>query len=217
MVAKILISPSLDLRISEINKILKEVGLQNPHPDLFYLDSEQKLGIEQTKKIREHLSFKPFQAKGRGVVLEDASNLTSDAQNALLKTLEELSIEALFILGAGNEYNFLPTVLSRCEIIRIQAVDSSQQEDKDYTEDIDKLIKSDTPERFEYIEKLKEREEFLQALVQYFHKNLASHTTSGKVNYMEFSKELLEAEKWTSSNVNIRAILEYLMLIMPKK
>jgi len=42
--------------------------------------------------------------------------------------------------------------------------------------------------------------------------NLASHSKSGNVNFI---KELLQAEEWAKSNVNIRGILEYLILRMP--
>lgn len=73
--------------------------------------------------------------------------------------------------------------------------------------DIEKLIGSSIEERFEFIEKLKDKESFLLSLVAYFHKKLPSNA--------EFVKELLQAEKWAKQNVNIRAILEYLMLKMP--
>lgn len=208
MVAKILISPSLEFRVAETEKILSTVNLTPNHPDLLYLPNESKLGVEQAKKIREFLSFKPFQAKGRGVVLEDTSKFTPEAQNALLKTLEELPQDALFIMGAPNEHNFLPTVLSRCEVIRLQLPKLQTKQLPKLYEDIEKLIKADITERFEYIEKLKDRSEFLQALIKYFHQRLP--TNQG------FTKELLEAEKWASSNVNIRAILEYLILIIPR-
>lgn len=206
MLAKLLISPNLEIRTGEIDKILSELELSTNHPDLLYLASDSKLGVEQAKKIREHLSFKPFQAKGRGVVLEDASSLTVEAQNALLKTLEELQQKNLFIMGAPNEYNFLPTILSRCEVIRLQNNPTSEV---GFKKDIETLISSNISERFEYVEKLKDKEEFLQALAQYFHQKLPA--------YQGFTAELLEAEKWAASNVNTRAILEYLMLIIPQK
>lgn len=211
MIPKILISPSLDLRIGEINKLLADVGLKNPHPDLLYFDYDQKLGIAETKKIRAHLSFKPFQAKGRGVVLEDASQLTVDAQNALLKTLEEPPPESLIILATSSDTNFLPTILSRCEVIRVQVAGDRVQKNN-YTQDIEKLLEIAVEGRFKYIEKLKDREEFLHALVSYFHQNLTSHMESGNKDFLH---ELLQAEKFAKQNVNIRAILEYLMLKMP--
>ena len=55
-------------------------------------------------------------------------------------------------------------------------------------------------------------DEFLKNLVSYFHRNLTSNTKN-----KEFIKNLLTAEEWANQNVNIRAILEYLMLVMPKE
>lgn len=216
MLAKLLVTPSLETRVVEIAKILSKARLTNPHPDLLYFPKNSKLGIEQARIIKKHFSLKPYSALGRGVVLEDASNLTIEAQNALLKILEELPKEALFILCASSDVKFLPTVLSRCQIVRLQVtVDSGQN--KNYLEDIEKLLESNIPERFEYIEKLTDREEFLHSLVNYFHQNLRSHTQSGDSDYMNFLKELLKAEEWANQNVNIRAILEYLMLSLPQK
>ncbi len=71
MIARLLISPSVQQRIREVEKILSQAGLQNPHPDLLYFPSDAKLGIEQARKIKEHFSLKPYSAKGRAIVLED--------------------------------------------------------------------------------------------------------------------------------------------------
>lgn len=213
VIARILISPVLEKRVEEINKILKDNNLPLNHPDLLYFSNDSKLGISEARKIKEHFSLKPYSAKGRAVVLEDASVLTHEAQNALLKTLEEPPPEALLILGSSSDAKFLPTILSRCEVIRLQ-VTGYRVQGVNYIQDIEKLIKSTIDERFEYVEKLKDREEFLHSMVQYFHQNLRSHSSSGNT---EFVKELLQAEEWAQANVNIRAILEYLMLVMPKK
>ncbi|MBI2040262.1 hypothetical protein HYT18_04250 [Candidatus Microgenomates bacterium] len=221
MIAKLLISPSLEERVKEIGKILAShipggnSNIKN-HPDILYFPSDSKLGIEQARKIKEHFSLKPYSARGRGVVLEDASSLTPEAQNALLKILEEPPHEALLILGAPSDNKFLPTILSRCQVVRIQETADSRQE-KNFSQDLEKLLKSDIQERFEYIEKLTEREEFFHSLIEYFHQNLSSHLTSGNTDYMDFVKEVLQAEEWAKQNVNIRAILEYLMLVMPAK
>lgn len=218
MIARLLISQDLEVRVGEIRKILMENNLspnlpagRQGHPDLLYLPYDFKLGIAEARKIKEHFSLKPYCAKGRAVVLEDASNLTVEAQNALLKTLEEPPPEAILILGAPSEVKFLPTILSRCEIV-ILTEHSAYNNYNIYNDYIEKLIDSDIEERFEYIEKLKDREAFLHAMVYYFHKNLASHMSSGNTDFL---KELLQAEKWANQNVNIRAILEYLMLVMP--
>lgn len=207
MIAKILISNPGSNKDQKINELLEKEGLKNPHPDLLYFSSDSKLGIAESRKIKDFFSFKPYSAKGRSVILEDATALTPEAQNALLKTLEELPEYALFILCSNSDATFLPTVLSRCQIVRLQVTGDRGQEN--YTEDIVKLLSWGITERFEYIEKLKEKEEFLNSLVHYFHEKLPDN--------FEFTKELLQAEQWQKQNVNIRAILEYLMLVMPKK
>lgn len=219
MIARLLISPSLETRIGEISKLLSSEKLTPNHPDLLYFSNDSKLGIEQARIIKEYFSLKPYSAKGRAVVLEDASQLTIEAQNALLKTLEEPPERALLILGARSEDNLLPTILSRCQITHITSVSTLHTSSVGLGKDIEKLINSTIEERFEYIEKLKDRKEFLVALVVYFRNQLhqlsSDHRTFDKPAIQNFLKELLQAEKWASQNVSPRAILEYLMLVMP--
>lgn len=220
MIAKLLISSSVEGRVKEIEKILTDYlqlftgGAKLNHPDVLYFPSDSKLGIEQARKIKEFFSLKPYSAKGRAVILEDASELTDEAQSALLKILEEPPLGAIIILGASSDVAFLPTILSRCEVIKLapQSYDTLEYHSR-YIKDLEKLIPATIEERFEYIENLKDREEFLHALLYYFHHNLASHV--GNTDYINFLEELLQAEKWAKQNVNIRAILEYLMLKMP--
>lgn len=205
MIARLLISPILESRIEEIRKLLMANNLYLNHPDLLYLSFDSKLGIAEARKIKQHFSLKPYLAKGRAVVLEDASLLTHEAQSALLKIIEEPPKESLILLGAPSDSKLLPTILSRCQIINIKNKISKIK--NKYDSEIEKLNNSSTQERFEYIEKLKNKEEFLKATTAYFHQN----------RNMDFLKELLQAEEWAGQNVNLRAILEYLMLVMPSK
>ena len=202
MIARLLISSSLEIIKTEVVKILAP----NPitYPDVLYFSSESKLGISEARKIKEHFSLKPYSAKGRLVVLENASGLTPEAQNALLKTLEELPKEALLILGANSDSHFLPTVLSRCLVVKLQGTSDKAQ---GYEGDLERLETASIAERFEFIEKLKDKENFLKSLIEYFHQK----------RKMAYLKEILQAEEWAKQNVNIRAILEYLMLVMPNK
>ncbi len=212
MIAKLLLSEFFKERDKKINEFLVQIKISNPHPDLLIFPKDSKLGIEQARKIKDYFSLKPYSAKGKTVVLEDASALTKEAQNALLKTLEELPKNALFLLGSDSESRFLPTVLSRCQIIHLTDTDLSSLRHMTYevyTKDIEKLMESTTEQRFEYIEKLKDREELLRSLLNYFHKTLLKPSS--------FLKELALTTEWEQQNVNIRAILEYLMLVMPQK
>lgn len=214
MIARLLIYSSIDRLNEEITKILAShltSGNAN-HPDLLYFRAGEKFGIAESKKIKEFFSLKPYSAKGRVVVIENASVLTIEAQNALLKTIEELPKETVLILGTPSDANLLPTIISRCQVIKVQSVlqtafGGTKLKVQSNNEEIEKLLNSSIAERFEYVEKLTDKEEFLHSLVSYFHKNL--------LNYPEFLKKLLQAEEWAKHNVNIRAILEYLMLVMP--
>lgn len=208
MTVRLLISEDLTQIKSEIEKTLG-----SHHPDLLYFAFDQKLGIEQARQIKNHFFLKPYSAKGKALVLEDAGNLTIEAQNALLKTLEEPPEKAMLLLGAKDEAVLLPTVVSRCQII---ILDSPKKGADKYSKDIQLLLQSGIQARFEYIEKCKERKEFLHALVAYFRTELhAPRQRLARLEVTKFLKELLQAERWSSQNVNIRAILEYLMLVMP--
>ncbi|MCR4305815.1 MAG: hypothetical protein NUV73_01895 [Candidatus Daviesbacteria bacterium] len=227
MIARLLISPAIERRTKEIKNILDshitpeliaQEGVNVKHPDILYFQAGEKLGIAEARKIKKHFSLKPYSAKGRAVILADASALTTEAQNALLKTLEELPEEALLILATNSDANLLPTVLSRCQIIRLENptipltpasnISKAGKKAGSDQEDIERLLSADMEERFGYIEKLKNKEEFLKALLLYFHQDVEKNK--------DFLIKLLQAEEWAKQNVNIRAILEYLMLVMPK-
>lgn len=218
MIARLVISPSIETTLKEINKTLSShlSSGNTEHPDLLYFEQGRKLGTAEAKQIKEHFSLKPYSAKGKAVVIEDVSVMTVEAQNALLKTLEELPAEAIFILGANSDANLLPTILSRCEIYHFQ--DDKKTTQTNYKEDVIKLLNSTTEERFNFVEKLKDREEFLLILTAAFREMLyAPRTGFAKLETVNFLKELLQAEEWAKQNVNIRAILEYLMLKMPSQ
>lgn len=219
MQAVVLVHPDPEQINLAAQALLKDIGLQTPHPDLLILD-EEKLGVEMAKKVRSYLSLKPYQSKVKAVVILQAFRLTPEAQSSLLKTLEEPPGECLIILGVASQEQLLPTILSRCQI---QALERKKDPSYDlkYEIDIQKLLSLNTADRFSFIADLNDRDQFLQDLTKYFQPsvNLASHLASGSTKSakekLAFLKDLLQAQKWADSNINIRAILEYLMLKLP--
>ncbi len=79
----------------------------------------QSIGIEQVQGLLEELSLAPVEARVRTFVIAPADVLTEDAQNALLKGLEEPPARALLVLIAGAEDDLLPTIVSRCRLVRL--------------------------------------------------------------------------------------------------
>lgn len=81
------------------------------------------IGISEIKNIQKTAFLKPMKSKFKAVILEDAHLLTTEAQNAMLKILEEPPEHTLLLLGADTKEAFLPTILSRCQIIELETSD----------------------------------------------------------------------------------------------
>jgi len=196
-------------RVDKIQTILQDLNLSTNHPDVLWLGEESKQGMESARRIQQFLGLKPSQGQTQAVVILTSENLTLDAQNALLKTLEEPPAHATIILGSASQDQLLPTIISRCQLISLTDDSNQTPEVRQKLEaEVKKLIDLSIEKRFQYVEKLEEKERFLYALTSYFRQQLPS--------YKDFLKELVVAEKWAQANVNIRAILEYLMLKLPE-
>jgi len=94
--------------------------LHGNHADIIIVEPRgSSLKIDQVREVQKKISFKHFEAKYKVVVLAGADLMTGEAANSLLKILEEPPGDTIFILGAENGDNILPTVLSRCQLIRL--------------------------------------------------------------------------------------------------
>jgi len=74
--------------------------------------------IDQVRDAIERSAYRPFEGRRRVVIVNDAEALNVEAQNALLKTLEEPPAASTFILVTSRPDTLLPTVLSRCQRLR---------------------------------------------------------------------------------------------------
>ena len=201
MQPKIIVSPNKKERDEELRRILQQSQITSNNPDLFVLD-EEKIGIAQIKQLIKHLSTKPFGKTAKSAVIFEGSNISPDAQNALLKILEEPPEESVILIGADSETRLLPTILSRCKIINL----ASHISGGSVNFDLDELINKSIGERFEIVEKASDKEKLLNDLVESYREKVLNGERTGV-----FLEELLQAQIWKESNVNIRTILEYLM------
>ena len=99
----------------EVDQIIKKhhISFVNFHTIL----PEKSIGIEEVRKIEEILSLKPFGGGKRILLVKRVDKATFEAQNAMLKFLEEPPIDTYVILTTTNLNSLLPTVVSRCQII----------------------------------------------------------------------------------------------------
>ncbi|HZW03382.1 MAG TPA: DNA polymerase III subunit delta' [Anaerolineaceae bacterium] len=93
------------------------------HPDLSILAPEEgsnTIKVEQVRALQHALSLSPYEARYRVALLLNFEQATISAQNALLKTLEEAPEKVILLLTAESAENLLPTIVSRCEVLRLR-------------------------------------------------------------------------------------------------
>ena len=97
-------------------------------PDYHYLAGDET-GVNEIRTIIEELSKAAFEGGMRAIVISNAHAMTREAQNALLKTLEEPPKGVIFLL-CGNADGMLSTIISRCALIRLGQADRHEIENE---------------------------------------------------------------------------------------
>jgi DNA polymerase III subunit delta' len=93
------------------------------HSDLAVLQSEKEgavLKVEHVREMQRNLVLMPYEARYRVALLLRFQEANPNAQNALLKTLEEAPRSVILMLTADSAESLLPTILSRCEVLRLR-------------------------------------------------------------------------------------------------
>jgi DNA polymerase III subunit delta' len=97
----------------------------NSHPDLHMVVPDKGwIVVEDIRDIIAETGLKPFEARMRVIVIEPAERMNKASANALLKTLEEPPDGSLIILVSHKPSLLLPTILSRCQVIRFTPIEA---------------------------------------------------------------------------------------------
>ncbi|MCB2214079.1 DNA polymerase III subunit delta' [bacterium] len=102
------------------------------HPDMSVLQPDaghKDIRIDQVRELQHTLALSPYAAKYRIALLPDFQCATEEAANALLKTLEEPPEKVILLLTADTLESLLPTIVSRCEVIRLRPASIDSAED----------------------------------------------------------------------------------------
>jgi len=95
------------------------------HPDLAVVQAAQSGGtlkVDQIRELQGSLSLAPYEAQYRVALLLRFEEAHISAQNAFLKTLEEPPPRVILLVTAESPERLLPTVVSRCEVIRLRSL-----------------------------------------------------------------------------------------------
>ena len=115
--------------IGDLNafKRIKELS----HPDVIWLEAESKtatIKVDSIRSITSKVNLKPYEAKKKVVIINEASKMNEAAQNAFLKTMEEPPQDTVIFLLSNEIIGFLATVISRCKIIRLSAQEIGKED-----------------------------------------------------------------------------------------
>ncbi len=97
------------------------------HPDVgMVIPNKQTLYIDAIRDLEREANFRPFEAKKRIFIIEEAEKMSQGAANALLKTLEEPTKTTCIILITSKISKLLPTIRSRCQTFRFAPIPDSE-------------------------------------------------------------------------------------------
>lgn len=99
----------------------------NNQPDFLCIEPDgNSIKIDQIRYLQQKIQEKPIISNNKVYIINDADKMTTEAQNCLLKTLEEPPQYATLILIGANENSFLSTIKSRCMIIHFKKIEDEK-------------------------------------------------------------------------------------------
>jgi DNA polymerase III delta prime subunit len=161
MHAYLIVGGNQDSLNSHINKIVSEhkaKALESP-----------VVKIEDVRNLNKFTSLSLNEPTA--LIIKSIENATIEALNAFLKNLEEPQENLFYILTASSIHKVLPTIASRCQIVRL-TVNSKQS---GVNQDIDEFLKMDIGNKLIFTDKIKSREEainFMESFIYELHKKL---------------------------------------------
>lgn len=123
----IISSKDLEKALDEASKVCRENKIDSFSIEV--LEFEKALGIEDVRNIQKTIFLKPFKGEKKALIVKLFAGATIEAQNSMLKLLEEPPMSSLIFLVTDNAKIFLPTILSRVKLIEIANEDIQTNND----------------------------------------------------------------------------------------
>lgn len=103
-----------------LGKLILNGDLNREYVDIInYKPSKASFGVDDVREIIDEVNKKPFEGDKKVIIIHQGNKLTIQAQNALLKTIEEPPTEVYIIILCENLELILDTIKSRCEIYKL--------------------------------------------------------------------------------------------------
>lgn len=218
------------------NSAIQLIGkiLHNEHwsplsnPDFLLVEETTSIGIERIRSLQNQLKLKPFGQEKKIAFFSQAETATVEAQNALLKILEEPSEKTLFILSAPSPEWLLPTIVSRCQIIQLPLapqISLTKDETKEFQDFFKKVSSVKIGEKWLVLEELgifQDRNkaiEWVDKMTFFVRKLLIDENLKDKSSkflisqYLNILISLSRTKIYLEANTNIRLTLENFLLM----
>lgn len=195
-----------------MQKLADEQVIERGNPDL-YMRAYRGFGIDDARELRDRAQRKALTREGR-IFAIFAPGMTADAQNALLKVLEEPPAGAVFFLIVPSPHTLLPTLRSRMQTLSL--------DEKTRTSDADAFLAAPSAKRLEMLKDIYEHDEdegrdmakvisFLRLLEERFAKENPSREKA------EGLEAIYRARKFVGDKGSLlKALLEQMALLTPR-
>ncbi len=112
--------------IITVTRLLKETAKQTD--TVASSELKRSIGVDQIRSVQASLTTRPGVAERRAIIIDSADDLERGAANALLKSLEEPPRDTYFLLVSHASDRLLPTIRSRCQILRFEPLSDAEME-----------------------------------------------------------------------------------------
>lgn len=190
-----------------LERVLGEkIKIEN-NPDVYLLDQET-VGIPQIREVKRFLSLKRWHSLYQVVIIRYQKRITVEAQNSLLKILEEPGQNRYFFILTPNPNQLLSTILSRCQILKTSLTKSTKSVTQNELLNREKLIELslDPPDNNQLQETIHNTITFFQKKLLQVDTHRERKLLSGKIRNLNQAILMLKA------NVDSQSVIDWLLL-----
>jgi len=204
--------------VDETQNLLQELKITNTqnNPDVKIIGLEKKktkIAIEEIRKAKEWAYIKPYQQDKKILIIENGEKLSTEAQNSMLKTLEEPPTYLLIFIITNSTDSLLDTVKSRCNIIKKE---NKTQAENNFDLTLNSIYNKELAESLDAIEKLVGDDDSRLNIVN-FTKSLQTELSKNASNFPISTYDVLNQAETDLESTNVSPKMSLYKLILDLK
>jgi len=186
-------------------------------PDFSVIEDGGEIKIYQIREAQNFLRYRAYNGNYKAIIVDGAEKMNQEAQNCFLKTLEEPKGKTVIILISSKPDLILPTIYSRCQVVKFFGKPQIAQEridgEKKILKEILPIVGRDLSEKFKYAKSLDFEKQSLWQILEVLQKHYRNLLLAGFPDARRILKIIDEINfKASFTNVNPKLALEILLL-----